>query len=102
VRHLVSASILIDRAKCNGLLLTELSFKRVLIAAVYVASKLLDDVPQPAHYFALLAGISKTELFKLESALLALCDFDVHLSEDLFVERYAQLLGVPSLQLAQI
>lgn len=66
--------------------LTELSVHRLVLAAVRVASKSLEDMTHPQSRYATVGGISAHDLFRLEVALLFLVDFQLKVDHDVLSE----------------
>lgn len=92
----VAAFAFLDRAARRGsragtLPLTRHNVHRLLMTAIMVAAKFLDDAFYNNAYYARVGGISTEEINRLELRLLALLDFRLHvLPEEL--RRYAEHL----------
>ncbi|XP_051141761.1 cyclin-P3-1-like [Andrographis paniculata] len=81
----VLAQVYIDRfIRCTALILTSLTVHRLLIAAVVVAAKFIDDSFFNNAYYARVGGVSTAELNKLEMKLLFGLDFRLHVTVDTF------------------
>lgn len=78
---------------------TSLSVHRLLITAVVLAAKYLDDVTYSMGYYAKVGGLPTKELVYLELRMLSLLGFDLHISPSDFhtleMELGAQLRCAP-------
>lgn len=66
------------------LLLTSLSVHRLLLVAVLLATKMLDDVLYDNAHFAKVGGLELRDLNMLELNMLALLDFDLYVTPAAF------------------
>ncbi|KAF5098411.1 hypothetical protein DV451_003424 [Geotrichum candidum] len=57
--------------------LTPLNVHRLLLAALRIACKVIEDINFKQQRYASIAGVSTLDLYRLEIALLFLLDFDV-------------------------
>jgi hypothetical protein len=85
LRCLLLAFVYIDRActRCpHAFRITRLSVHRVILSAIYLATKFTDDTLPKAHWtFAKLGGVSCRELMMLEETFCRLIDFRFYLTE---------------------
>ena len=72
-----------------------LNIHRLLITAVMVSAKILDDLQPKSEYFANLGGVDVKELQTLERNLLSLLDFHVMVDPDVLFSKYQELLAIP-------
>ena len=93
VRYLVTAIIYLERIQqLHGMRITPFNVHRLLITGTMIAAKVLDDIQPNQKYFADLGGISTQELTRLEVAFLSLCDYNVNVDPESFVEKYSLAL----------
>lgn len=84
LRCLLLAFVYIDRActRCPSFVITSFSVHRILLTAIYMASKYSDDTLSRAHWtFANLGGVSCRELKMLEREFCKLVDFRFYVTE---------------------
>jgi hypothetical protein len=85
LRCLLLAFVYIDRVctRCSqAFRITRLSVHRVILSAIYLATKFTDDTLPKAHWtFAKLGGVSCRELMMLEETFCRLIDFRFYLTE---------------------
>jgi hypothetical protein len=85
LRCLLLAFVYIDRVctRCpQAFRITRLSVHRVILSAIYLATKFTDDTLPKAHWtFAKLGGVSCRELMMLEETFCRLIDFRFYLTE---------------------
>ena len=84
----VLSMVYIDRL---GMRLSPLNVHRLLITAVCVASKFLDDSFYPNSFYAQLGGIPLEELNRLEVEFLFSLNFSLHVSPSEYDRYYAGL-----------
>jgi len=93
IRYLIAAHMLIERVRAKySLVVTPLNVHRLVITALVLASKILDDVQPSMYYFAVLGGLPQEELSRLEVAFLSLLDYDVQIDPLVFRAKYELLL----------
>ncbi|KAK9460811.1 cyclin-domain-containing protein [Lipomyces oligophaga] len=74
--------------------LTPLNVHRLVLAALRVASKTLEDVNHPQRRFAKVGGLSDAELGRLEIGFLFLMGFDLRVDVDILEQQAAVLEGL--------
>lgn len=62
--------------------LTPLCVHRLILAALRIASKSLEDITHAQKRYAMVGGIQPTDLYRLEIGLLFLLDFDIKVDSD--------------------
>ncbi|ANB14192.1 Pcl7p [Sugiyamaella lignohabitans] len=62
--------------------LTDLSVHRLALAAIRIACKGIEDINHSQSRFAMAAGVSTSDLYRLEIALLFLLDFNIKVDHD--------------------
>jgi hypothetical protein len=88
----VIALIYIDRIiELKSIVLTRLNIHRLLIAAVQVAAKYLDDLFYNNAFYAKLGGVSTQEMNTLELEFLMMIGFSLHVKETVFNAYFAEL-----------
>ncbi|KAG5370602.1 Cyclin-U1-1 [Yarrowia sp. E02] len=69
---------------------------RMVLAALRIACKVIEDLTYPHRRFSMAGGVSKVDLFKLEIAFLFLIDFDIkidapvlnrHMQKTVYIQR---------------
>ncbi|KAJ8907357.1 hypothetical protein NDN08_007471 [Rhodosorus marinus] len=77
-----TALVLMDRLvkKGNHYRLNEYNVHRIFLATSLIACKLLDDKPRPLKLFAMVGGISPTELCALEKVCLETLEYDLYVN----------------------
>jgi len=92
-RYIVMALILLDKLSLvDQVQINSTNIHRVLITAVMIASKLLDDIQPNNQYFAQLGGVSKPELNRYEAHFCSLLKFNLHVSQETFELYYQKIL----------
>eukprot|EP00756_Hemistasia_phaeocysticola_P004959 Hpha_TRINITY_DN13105_c0_g1::TRINITY_DN13105_c0_g1_i1::g.113414::m.113414 len=86
---LVSAMVYIKRSRIP---LTPLNIHRLILAALLLASKWREDLYFTNAYYALVGGVSLSELNRLECALLCAIEWNIHVSREEYDETWAQLI----------
>ncbi|KAK9244866.1 cyclin-domain-containing protein [Lipomyces tetrasporus] len=74
--------------------LTPLNVHRLVVAALRVASKSLEDINHLQKRFAKVGGLSEQELCRLEIGFLFLMDFDLKLDVDMLEEQAGILMAL--------
>ncbi|KAK9389012.1 cyclin-domain-containing protein [Lipomyces mesembrius] len=74
--------------------LTPLNVHRLVVAALRVASKSLEDINHMQKRFAKVGGLSEQELCRLEIGFLFLMDFDLKLEVDMLEEQAGVLMAL--------
>ncbi|KAK9434544.1 cyclin-domain-containing protein [Lipomyces doorenjongii] len=74
--------------------LTPLNVHRLVVAALRVASKSLEDINHLQKRFAKVGGLSEQELCRLEIGFLFLMDFDLKLEVDMLQEQAGVLIAL--------
>ncbi|KAK9363138.1 cyclin-domain-containing protein [Lipomyces starkeyi] len=74
--------------------LTPLNVHRLVVAALRVASKSLEDINHLQKRFAKVGGLSEQELCRLEIGFLFLMDFDLKLEVDMLEEQAGVLMAL--------
>ncbi|KAL8171720.1 hypothetical protein V2J09_023524 [Rumex salicifolius] len=88
----VIAFIYIERyIQHKGCLITSFNVHRLLITAVMMAAKFIDDVSFNNAYFGKVGGLSTAEMNKLEMELLFSLDFRLHVKLETFDQYCLQL-----------
>lgn len=79
---LLSAYLYVKRAAAadRSLMPTSLSIHRLLITALVISAKYLDDLTYSMGYYAKVGGLPAKELVYLELRMLSLLDFKLHIS----------------------
>jgi hypothetical protein len=78
---LLTALVYISRVSQSGrLVLTSRSVHRVLLVAVMLAHRYLEDSPADCQWFAQVGGVSKEELKRLETLFLAAIEWRLYVS----------------------
>lgn len=76
----------------NGLLINSLSVHRLVLTAILLATKFIDDVLYDNAHFAKIGGLELKELNMLELRLLKVLDFKLYISCDEFDAFESQIL----------
>ena len=79
--------------------LTRLNVHRMILTAVLLAAKFLDDTYYNNSFYAQLGGIGLSEMNALELEFLALTRFELNVTESHFGQYYANLKGYAGLKL---
>jgi hypothetical protein len=84
--------VYIDRIVANhGFHLTELNVHRILLTAILLAAKFLDDAYYNNDFYSKLGGVPLAELNSLELEFLRLTRFELHVTEAQYVSYFNSL-----------
>jgi hypothetical protein len=93
VRYLLASVIYLDRLRVKrSLQVTPINVHRLILTAILLSAKVLDDLQPGLQYFADLGGVSVVELREMEVAFLEAIDYDLMIEPKLFKTRYETLL----------
>jgi len=89
---LVAAHVLIERlTKKRRLVVSDDNVHALVITAVIISAKMMEDVAPRMCYFSVLSGMSLSSLIALESTMLSLLDFDCTIAPTDFNQKLAEL-----------
>lgn len=91
----IIALIYIERLMCTNkhFFLNYNNVHRLIATSVMVATKYFDDQYFHKVYFCRLGGISRKDFYRLETELLTMLDFDLHVENKLFMAWDWRLMG---------
>ena len=85
--EIVTASCLIDRCvECTEMVLTDLNMHRVVLAALVITSKYVNDEPFTNTQYATVGGVTLAEIGRLEKQFFRAIDFDAHVNASCFAK----------------
>ena len=103
IRHYVNCSdscyvvafIYIDRILINhpSLLLTKKNVHRVILTAIILSIKYLEDLYADNKFYAMVGGINVNEFNLLESDMLVLINFDLYIDPELYYQYMFNQIG---------
>lgn len=93
MRSVVMALIYVDRLveKEKGIEITCYNIHRLCMAAVFIAAKYLEDDALPKSFLSNVAGLSKKQLAKIETAFCCQVEFDLRVTEEDFIQTYSMI-----------
>ena len=90
---LILSLIYIDRiCQLNKIVLTYYNIHRILFASILIAIKYNEDEFYENKFYAEIAGIKVTELIIIEYNFFCMCDFNLYVNDDIFIN-YSRFLN---------